>query len=60
MARKQEAKDAESVGVSVRLPATLLANIDRLAVEERRTRGNLIRLLLEDALKSRAGDSDGK
>ena len=60
MARKQEAKDPESVGVSVRLPATLLANIDRLAVEERRTRGNLIRLLLEDALKSRAGDSDGK
>ena len=53
MARKPEAKDPEYVGVSVRLPATLLAEIDSLAVEERRTRGNLIRLLLEDALKSR-------
>jgi metal-responsive CopG/Arc/MetJ family transcriptional regulator len=53
MARKQEARDPESVGVSVRLPATLLAEIDSLAVEERRTRGNLMRLLLEDALKSR-------
>jgi metal-responsive CopG/Arc/MetJ family transcriptional regulator len=53
MARKQQTKDSESVGVSVRLPATLLAEIDSLAVEERRTRGNLMRLLLEDALKSR-------
>jgi hypothetical protein len=35
------------------LPATLLAELDSLAVEELRTRGNLIRLLLEDALKSR-------
>ena len=53
MAKKPEVKESESVGVSVRLPATLLAEIDRLAEQERRTRGNLIRLLLEDALKNR-------
>jgi metal-responsive CopG/Arc/MetJ family transcriptional regulator len=31
----------------------LLEEIDHLAEEERRTRGNVIRLLLEDALKQR-------
>ena len=41
------------MGVSVRLPATLLAEIDRLAQQERRTRGNLVRILLEDALKAK-------
>jgi metal-responsive CopG/Arc/MetJ family transcriptional regulator len=46
-------QEPESVGVSVRLPADLLEEIDRLAEEERRTRGNVIRLLLEDALKQR-------
>lgn len=51
MAKKP--KEEGSVGVSVRLPATLLAEIDRLAEQERRTRGNVIRLLLEDALKAR-------
>ena len=50
MVTKQE---PESVGVSVRLPAALLEEIDRLAEQERRTRGNVIRLLLEDALKQR-------
>jgi metal-responsive CopG/Arc/MetJ family transcriptional regulator len=43
----------ESVSVSVRLPSSLLAQIDGLAEQERRTRGNAIRLLLEDALKQR-------
>jgi metal-responsive CopG/Arc/MetJ family transcriptional regulator len=46
-------QEPESVGVSVRLPVALLEEIDRLAEEERRTRGNVIRLLLEDALKLR-------
>lgn len=46
-------QEPESVGVSVRLPVALLEEIDRLAGEERRTRGNVIRLLLEDALKER-------
>jgi hypothetical protein len=39
--------------VSFRLPAALLAQIDRLANDERRTRGNAIRLLLEEALRVR-------
>ena len=42
------------MGVSVRLPTALLADIDRIAEQERRTRGNVIRLLLEDALKARS------
>jgi metal-responsive CopG/Arc/MetJ family transcriptional regulator len=53
MAKKPEKEDAGSVGVSVRLPSTLLAEIDRIADQERRTRGNVVRLLLEDALKAR-------
>ncbi len=46
-------QEPESIGVSVRLPVALLEEIDRVADQERRTRGNLIRLLLEDALKQR-------
>ena len=46
-------REPEALGVSVRLPAALLQEIDRLAEQERRTRGNVIRLLLEDALKQR-------
>ena len=46
-------KEQGSIGVSVRLPAALLAEVDRLAEEERRTRGNMLRILLEDALKAR-------
>ena len=41
--------------MSVRLPADLLAQIDELAAKERRTRGNMVRILLEDALKERKG-----
>jgi hypothetical protein len=42
-----------TTGVSVRLPNEMLAQVDRLANDERRTRGNAIRLLLEEALQSR-------
>jgi predicted transcriptional regulator len=45
-----ETQDESSVGVSVRLPAALLAKIDGLADQERRTRGNMIRIALEDWL----------
>ena len=45
--------ESGSVGVSVRLPANILEEIDRIAEEERRTRGNVIRIALEDWLKSR-------
>lgn len=54
MAKKQElAEPLGSVGVSVRIPEGMVTEIDRLAAEERRTRGNMIRILLEDALKQR-------
>jgi IS30 family transposase len=39
---------------NVRLPNEMLASLDRLANDERRTRGNAIRLLLEEALEQRA------
>ena len=56
MAKKAEKQEESgSVGVSVRLPVALLADIDRLAEQERRTRGNMVRILLEDALKIRMG-----
>lgn len=48
------ASGGSTTGVSVRLPGEMLAQIDRLANDERRTRGNAIRLLLEEALKARA------
>jgi metal-responsive CopG/Arc/MetJ family transcriptional regulator len=37
----------ELIGLSIRLPQSLLAKIDALAEQERRSRGNLIRVLLE-------------
>jgi metal-responsive CopG/Arc/MetJ family transcriptional regulator len=43
------------VGVSIRLPQSLLAEIDRMASEARRTRSNMLRLLVEDALKAAKG-----
>lgn len=45
------AKD-DSVVISVRLPESLLASIDARADQERRPRGNLIRLLLEQVVES--------
>jgi len=54
MAKKPEREEPKgSVSVSVRLPEELLTEIDSLATEERRTRGNMVRLLLEDALTQR-------
>ena len=44
------AKD-DSVVISVRLPESLLESIDARAEQERRPRGNLIRLLLEQAVE---------
>ncbi len=38
--------------VTIRLPRKLVMQIDSMR-EERRTRGNMVRLLLEDALKAR-------
>jgi metal-responsive CopG/Arc/MetJ family transcriptional regulator len=37
----------ELMVLSIRLPQSLLAKIDALAEQERRSRGNLVRLLLE-------------
>lgn len=47
---KTEAVEAGTVGCSVRLPYQMLAAIDELAHIERRTRGNVVRLLVEEAL----------
>jgi metal-responsive CopG/Arc/MetJ family transcriptional regulator len=55
MAKKPEkkAEPSGSVGVSVRLPKELVTQIDSLAVEQRRSRGNMLRLLVEEALTHR-------
>jgi hypothetical protein len=54
MTVKAKAKDAtKDAMVSLRLPKGLLNRLEKLAVLEQRTRGNLIRLLLEEALKAR-------
>jgi len=51
---KTKSEEAGTTGVSVRLPNEMLEQVDKLANDERRTRGNAIRLLLEEALQSRA------
>jgi metal-responsive CopG/Arc/MetJ family transcriptional regulator len=51
---KTKGEEPGTTGVSVRLPNDMLASIDRLANDERRTRGNAIRLLLEEALQVRS------
>jgi metal-responsive CopG/Arc/MetJ family transcriptional regulator len=48
-------KEDETVGISVRVPRALVEEIDRVAEDERRTRGNVVRMLLEDALAARKG-----
>jgi predicted transcriptional regulator len=50
---KSKVQERGTTSVSVRLPDELLAQIDGLATAERRTRGNVMRLLLEDALKAK-------
>ena len=58
MAKKAEQEESKgSIGVSVRLPEHLVREIDRLADQDRRSRGSMIRLLLEDALTGRKGDN---
>jgi hypothetical protein len=46
-------KPQKTVTVSFKAPVDLLAQIDRLAKDERRSRGNAIRLLLDEALQQR-------
>jgi hypothetical protein len=54
MAKKRDRdEESGSVGISVRLPAALLTEIDKIADAERRTRGNVMRILLEDAIETR-------
>lgn len=42
-----------SIGTSIRLPKELRARLGQIAAEERRTFGNVVRILLEDALAAR-------
>jgi Arc/MetJ-type ribon-helix-helix transcriptional regulator len=48
---KQEKDD--TVGISVRVPRAVVEEIDRVAADERRTRGNVVRMALEDWLAAR-------
>ena len=47
-------------GVGIGIEGAMLRQIDALAAEERRTRSQMIRCLLEDALKSREKDAQEK
>ena len=49
MARKAK-EDRGTSNVSVRLPDELISKLDTRANEEHRSRGNLIRMLLEQAM----------
>jgi metal-responsive CopG/Arc/MetJ family transcriptional regulator len=49
----KQSKADETVHVSVRLPVVLVKAIDALANDERRIRTQMIRILLEDAIKDR-------
>jgi len=49
----KKGKDTETVVISVRLPKELLHRLTEKAEEERRPRANLVRLLLEQALKAK-------
>lgn len=53
MPKKTDKENEGTTALSVRLPNALLAQIDRIVTDERRTRGNVVRILLEDALKAR-------
>ncbi len=52
-------KRQESVTVSFRVPVALLAEIDSLASDERRSRGSVLRFLLEEALQERTSRRGG-
>jgi metal-responsive CopG/Arc/MetJ family transcriptional regulator len=45
----------QDAAISLRLPQTLLKKLDAQAKKEQRTRGNLIRVLLEKALEKKGG-----
>jgi len=47
---KPKASERGTSSVSVRLPDELIERIDSRANEEHRSRGNLIRMLLEEAI----------
>ena len=49
--KKKSAKSDVNQSTSVRLPEELLTRIDEMAAADSRTRGNLIRLLLEQAME---------
>lgn len=55
--KPNETRDAKPVKVTVSLPSELVQQLDEHAAQERRTRSNALRLLLETALQStrRAG-----
>jgi predicted DNA-binding protein len=46
-------QDSLSQVVSIRLPKDLLKRLDARAEQERRPRANMVRLLLEQALKAK-------
>ncbi len=54
MAKKAKEERGTS-NVSVRLPDELISKLDTRANEEHRSRGNLIRMLLEEAMSQNHG-----
>ena len=52
---KPKASERGTSSVSVRLPDELIERIDSRANEEHRSRGNLIRMLLEEAMRQDEG-----
>ena len=50
----------DTVGISVRVPRAVVEEIDRVAETERRTRGNVVRIALEDWLAARKGKKGDK
>lgn len=53
MAKKAKPEDRGTSNVSVRLPDELIERLDARAKSESRSRGNLIKLLLEKAMEGK-------
>jgi len=53
MAKQNKEVEGEFVALSMRMPIDLLATVDAVATDEGRTRSNMIRRLIESALKTR-------
>jgi hypothetical protein len=51
-------RDMLQENVTFRLSAELVAQVDELAADEKRTRSQMIRVLLEEALEARLRDAD--